>query len=95
MNTSGAISNAASAAIRRQELDKLEQQLGRPLRDRGVRLDLPAYGGTGFRWLEFWKSSKLWREVVFSSIHSAEYVLTREQAVRLARKAISRSVIVE
>lgn len=76
-------------------MDKLERQLGRKLRDRGVRIDLPTYHGQGFRWLEWWQSSKVWKEVVFSAIESNEWVLTPQQAARLARKATGRSVIVE
>lgn len=76
-------------------MDKLEQQCGRKLRDRGARIDLPTFNGRGFRWLEFWKSTKHWKEVVFSPEYSGEWALTREQVVRLAKRATSRSVIME
>lgn len=76
-------------------MDNLERQAGRRLRDRGVRLDLPTLNGSGFRWLEFWKSSKHWKEVIFSPQYSGEWALTREQVVRLSRRATGRSVIME
>jgi hypothetical protein len=73
--------------------DHLEFLCGRPLKDRGVIVDLPTE--SGFMYLEFWKSEGIWKLCTFNRRENTEITLSKDEVSAFARDGIGRRAIVD